>query len=90
MSLNPMEDIPLEKHNGTQFIRIESGAGFVKHNKNGIIYKIQLKDGISINIPPKTKHYITNTSKKKPLKLYSLYSPPQHKHGIINKRQTDE
>jgi mannose-6-phosphate isomerase-like protein (cupin superfamily) len=90
MSLNPREDIPFETHTGVQYIKIESGKGFIKQDfGNGKIVKTQLKDGISIVIPFKAGHYITNIDKKIPLKLYSVYSPPQHCHGTIDKRQPD-
>lgn len=85
MSLKPGEDIPLESHDGSQFIRIESGRGIAKTNKKNT----RLKDGMSIIIPPNTKHYIKNTTKK-PLKLYSVYSPPQHPKETKQRRQPIE
>lgn len=87
MSLEPGEDLPLEVHNGSQFIRVESGRGYVKQYNGKQTYKTLLKDGISIDIPPNVKHYITNTSKTEPLKMYSVYSPPEHKPKTVNKRQ---
>lgn len=83
MSLNVGENIHKEKHSGSQFFRIESGNGVaIIKNKT-----IRLKDGISLTVPKNTLHEIINTSKTKELKLYTIYSPPQHKHGKINKRQ---
>ncbi len=88
MSLNPSEDIPIEKHVGSQFIRIEKGRGRARIWKaSGISKDYILKDGVSLIIPPKHKHYIWNTSKDEDLKLYSIYSPPEHQPGLINKRQ---
>jgi mannose-6-phosphate isomerase-like protein (cupin superfamily) len=74
MNLAPGEDIPWEKHNGSQFIRIESGKGVVRFDDG---YK-RLSDGIAIIIPSNTNHYIKNTSDTEDLKLYSVYSPPEH------------
>ena len=84
MSLNVGETIPLESHNGTQFFRIESGKAEAR--VGGSKYKT-LKDGAVLMVPPNTKHVIKNTSKKDPLKLYTIYSPPQHKPKTIKKRQ---
>lgn len=80
MALKKTEDIPKEKHHGTQFIRVEEGTGYA------IIggHKYKLSDGIVVVIPPHTWHYIKATSN---LKLYTIYSPPEHEHELIQKRQ---
>ena len=84
MSLRPGEDIPKEIHPDiTQFIRIEAGQG--KAVIDGKEYK--LEDGISLNIPAGSEHYIVNTSPDKSLKLYTVYSPAEHADGLIQKRQ---
>ena len=75
MSLKPGEDIPKETHNGSQFIRVESGKGVVKYGSN----TKRLSDGIAIVIPKGQSHYIRNTSKTDTLNLYTVYTPPQHK-----------
>ena len=86
MSLNPKEYIHLEKHNATQFFRVEKGKGIAKVGGK----KMKLKDGMSVTVPPNTFHKIINTGRA-PLKLYTIYSPPQHKPGTVDKRQpTDE
>lgn len=74
MSLKPGIEIGKEKHSKTtQFIRIEKGTGIaIIRNK-----KLPLKDGDAIMIKPNTYHNIINTGKT-PLKLYTLYSPPEH------------
>lgn len=84
MSLIPGEDIPTEIHkNISQFFRVEKGNGIaIIDNK-----KYNLKDGMSLIIPPGSKHYIKNTSKKEDLKMYSIYSPENHPRNKINKRQ---
>lgn len=85
MSLNPGEYIHREKHNGTQFFRIEKGLGMAEIGMKN--KKIKLKDGVSLSIPPHTFHKIINISKQEPLKMYTIYSPPQHKNDTIDKRQ---
>lgn len=89
MSLLSSEDIPWEKHaHTTQFIRIEKGtcAVYTRDNSNEHLPPKQhrLKDGDIIMIPANTWHYVKATSE---LKLYTLYSPPEHPPGIIENRQ---
>lgn len=85
MSLKPGEDIGEETHQLDQFIRIESGEG--KAILNGTPYKIS--DGFSIIVPAGTKHNLINTSSSNPLKIYTLYSPPNHLDGMIHKTKAD-
>ena len=83
MSIPPNRTIPLEMHNGDQFIRIENGTGVV--TINGMMYRIY--DGIAIVIPAGNQHLIENTGTLA-LKLYTIYSPPQHSENTI--QQMDE
>jgi len=85
MSLKPSEDIGEEIHQLDQFLRIESGEG--KAILNGIEHKIS--DGFSVLVPSGTKHNLINTSSSKPLKIYTLYSPPNHRDGVIHKTKAD-
>jgi mannose-6-phosphate isomerase-like protein (cupin superfamily) len=87
MSLKKGEDIGTEIHKDvTQFIRIEKGHGkAILDNKE---YK--LKDGSAIVIPAGTEHNVINTSKINSLKLYAIYSPPEHKPGTIQKNKPKE
>jgi mannose-6-phosphate isomerase-like protein (cupin superfamily) len=85
MSLKPGEDIGEEIHHLDQFIRIEAGEG--KAILNGTAYTI--KDGFSIVVPAGTRHNLINTSSNKPLKIYTLYSPPNHLDGTIHKTKAD-
>lgn len=79
MSLPPRDFIPRENHKKTtQFIRIEKGFGIAIIDD--IIYN--LIDGIVLMIPPNTWHYIENTGSV-PLKLYTIYSPPEHDPNLI-------
>ena len=78
MALAPGEDIGEEVHELDQFIRVEAGQG--KAVLNGVEY--ELKDGSAVVVPAGVKHNIINTSSE-PLKLYTLYSPPEHKDGTV-------
>ena len=81
MNLKPQEDIGGEIHKEVdQFIRIEKGKGLVQIDN----YMYELSDGISINIPKGTFHNIINTSLTEPLKLYTIYSPPNHPFNRID------
>lgn len=85
MNLKPGEDIGEEIHQLDQFIRIESGEG--KAILNGIVHMIS--DGFSIIVPAGTKHNLINISSSKPLKIYTLYAPPNHLDGTIHKTKAD-
>jgi len=86
MSLLPGEEIGFERHNGTQFIRVEEGEGYAIVENQAY----ELIDDIAIIIPPHAYHNIKNTSAKKQLKLYTIYSPPQHPPGTIEKNKPKE
>ena len=78
MSLKPREDIGFEIHDGDQFIRIESGQAIALVNGE----RYTLSDGDIIIIPAGARHNIINIDKV-PLKLYTIYSPPQHESGTL-------
>ncbi len=81
MSLKPGEDIGEEIHPGTdQFFRIEGGKGKCIINGNEYV----LENGDAIVIPAGSKHNVINTDTGKELKMYTIYTPPQHKDGLIN------
>ena len=83
MCIKPGEDIGEEVHPTTdQFFRIEEGKG--KAVVDG--KEINITDGSSILIKSGRVHNIINNSNK-PLRLYSLYSPPQHRDGLIQKEK---
>lgn len=79
MTLKPGEDIGEEVHQLDQFIRIEAGSGKVV--LDGVEHL--LADGSAVIIPQGTRHNIFNTGQE-PLKLYTLYAPPNHKDGTIH------
>lgn len=85
MSLKPNEDIGEEVHQLDQFIRVEKGEGkSVLDGKENT-----LTDGSVVVIPQGTRHNIINTSSENPLKIYTLYSPPNHKDGTIHKTKAE-
>jgi len=86
MSLKPKEEIGMEKHHVDQFFRIETSHG--RAIINGKEHKI--KAGSGIVVPANVNHNIINTSKHHEMKLYTIYSPPQHKDGEINKVKPKE
>lgn len=85
MSLLPLEEIGAETHTLDQFIRVEAGEG--KAVLDGVEHEI--KDGSAIVVPQGTLHNIINTSSEKPMKLYTVYAPPNHIDGTIHKTKED-
>ncbi|SHJ76068.1 Mannose-6-phosphate isomerase, cupin superfamily [Paramaledivibacter caminithermalis DSM 15212] len=94
MSIKAGEDIGLEVHPTVdQFIRIEEGQGLVKigDKKDKLDYQKKVYDDYAIMIPAGKWHNVINTGNK-PLKLYTIYAPPEHPHGTIHvtKAEADE
>ncbi len=80
MSIEPASDIGEEVHEGhDQFFRVESGEGEVVID--GVSTKI--KDDDIVIVPAGAKHNVINNGDK-PLKLYTLYGPPEHKDGVVH------
>ncbi|KRG11845.1 cupin [Lederbergia galactosidilytica] len=91
MSLNSGEDIGLEIHpNVDQFLRIEQGQGIVQmgKSKNNLNFRRRVYDDSAIFIPAGTWHNLTNTGNI-PLKLYSIYAPPNHPFGTVHATKRD-
>lgn len=84
MSLLPSEEIGEEVHTVDQFLRIEQGAG--KAILEGVSQDIA--DGSSIVVPAGTKHNVVNTGTNS-MKLYTLYTPPHHRDGVIHKTKAE-
>ncbi len=85
MSLKPQEEIGTEVHETLdQFFRFEKGEGKVVIEGE----EFQVKDGSAVVIPAGTLHNIINTSETQSLKLYTIYSPPNHKDQTVH--QTKE
>lgn len=86
MTIKPGQDIGMETHADVdQFIRIESGTG--KAVLNGAEHV--LEDDFALVIPAGTEHNIINTSSDKPLKLYTVYTPPEHPDGTVHKTKAE-
>lgn len=87
MSIPPNDEIKLETHEShDQFIRIEQGEGkaVIGNSTYG------LKDGSAFIVPVGTPHQILNTSKTESLKLYTIYSPPEHPDKLIQSTNPDK
>ena len=86
MTLQPGEEIGLETHEEhDQFIRVEEGTGEAILDGE----KHKLEDGTALVIPAGTEHNVVNTSKKDPLKLYTLYTPPEHPDGTLHRTKAE-
>jgi mannose-6-phosphate isomerase-like protein (cupin superfamily) len=86
MCLKPKEDIGEETHDDVdQFFRFEDGEGAVVID--GV--KRVVKDGSGVIVPSGAKHNVINTSSTKNLKLYTIYSPPEHQDKVIRKTKQE-
>ncbi len=85
MAIQPGEDIGEEVHDLDQFIRLEEGKG--KAVLDDVEHEIE--DDWAVVIPAGTKHNIINTSDDEVMKLYSIYSPPEHKDGVVHATKAD-
>ncbi len=91
MSLHPGESIGLEMHPDVdQFIRIEQGQGIVQMGKRMDLFDFEknVQDDFAIVIPAGIYHNLTNTGTE-PLKLYSIYAPPNHPFGTVHKTKAE-
>ncbi len=80
MALKPKEEIGLEVHQLDQFFRVEAGTG--EAILDGV--HTAIKAGFAVLVPAGANHNIVNTGNV-PLKLYTLYAPPNHRDGIVHK-----
>ena len=86
MALKPGEEIGQETHPDTdQFIRVEAGEG--RAILDGQEYR--LADGSALVIPAGTEHNVINTSSTEPLKLYTVYTPPEHPDGTVHETKAE-
>nr|WP_318246519.1 cupin domain-containing protein [Alkalihalobacillus algicola] len=91
MSIGVGEDIGLEMHpNLDQFIRLEQGQGLVQMGmtKDNLPFEVPVYDDYAIVIPAGTWHNLTNTGKE-PIKLYSIYAPPNHPFGTVHRTKEE-
>ena len=84
MALNPKEEIGMEVHELDQFFRVEEGIGEAVLDG---IHKM-ISAGFAVLVPAGDKHNIINTGTT-PMKLYTLYSPPNHRDGVIHKTRAE-
>ena len=84
MALKPKEEIGEEVHKLDQFFRVEEGTG------EAILDGVQttINAGFAVLVPAGTKHNIINTGSA-PLKLYTLYAPPNHRDGVVHHTRAD-
>ncbi|MDI6719633.1 MAG: cupin domain-containing protein [Methanomicrobiales archaeon] len=86
MSLRPGEEIGREKHDDVdQFFRFELGEGIVEID--GVEHKV--KDGSAVVVPNGAWHNVTNTSRTEDLKLYTIYSPPEHQDKVVRRTKKE-
>lgn len=91
MSIKVGEDIGLEIHpHLDQFLRVEQGQGVVQMGKSRdhLDFVRRVNDDYAIMVPAGTWHNVTNTGSI-PLKLYSIYAPPQHPRGTVYVTKAD-
>ena len=84
MALRPTEEIGLEVHKLDQFFRVEQGTG--EAILDGV--RTTIRAGFAILVPAGTSHNIINTGAA-PMKLYTLYAPPNHRDGIVHHTRAD-
>jgi len=84
MALKPGEEIGAEVHHLDQFFRLEAGAG--EAVLDGV--RTAIRAGFAVLVPAGTNHNIVNTGTE-PLKLYTIYSPPNHRDGVVHTTRAD-
>lgn len=84
MALKPKEEIGAEVHKLDQFFRVEEGNG--EAILDGV--RTGIHAGFAVLVPAGTNHNIINTGSV-PLKLYTLYAPPNHRDGVVHHTRAD-
>ena len=84
MSLKPKEEIGAEVHTLDQFFRVEEGTG--EAVLDGV--RTTIRPGFAVLVPAGANHNIVNTGSA-PLKLYTLYAPPNHRDGVVHGSRAD-
>ena len=79
MALKPGEEIGAEVHKSDQFFRVEEGSG--EAVLDGV--RTPIRAGSAVVVPGGMKHNIIDTGSV-PLKLYTIYSPPNHRDGVVH------
>ncbi|HZK35071.1 MAG TPA: cupin domain-containing protein [Bacillota bacterium] len=92
MSINVGDDIGLEIHPDVdQFLRIEQGQGLVMmgESRDRLNFRRCVSDDYVVFVPAGIWHNLVNTGPV-PIKLYSIYAPPEHPHGTVHRTKEDE
>lgn len=84
MALEPNEEIGAEVHRLDQFFRVEQGTG--EAVLDGV--RTAIRAGFAVLVPAGANHNIINTGSV-PLKLYTLYAPPNHRDGVVHHTRHD-
>ena len=84
MALKPREEIGAEVHKLDQFFRVEHGSG--EAVLDGV--RTAIRAGFAVVVPAGARHNIINTGTE-PLKLYTLYAPPNHRDGVVHHTRAD-
>ena len=84
MALKPKEEIGAEVHKLDQFFRVEQGSG--EAVLDGV--RTAIHAGFAVVVPAGARHNIINTGAE-PLKLYTIYSPPNHRDGVVHHTRAD-
>jgi mannose-6-phosphate isomerase-like protein (cupin superfamily) len=86
MCLRPQEEIGMETHDDVdQFFRFEEGEGYVVIDK----VRTAVRDGSGVIVPSGAEHNVVNSSKTKMLKLYTIYSPPEHQDKVVRRTKQE-
>ncbi|PKR76736.1 cupin domain-containing protein [Halalkalibacillus sediminis] len=91
MSIGVGEDIGLEIHPDIdQFIRVEEGQGITRmgDSEDNLDFEAYVQDDFAIMIPAGKWHNLINTGKV-PLKVYSIYAPPEHPFGTVHRTKAE-
>lgn len=86
MCIQPGHDIGLEVHEDhDQFLRVESGRGLVQMGPGAddLSFEVEASDDDAIFVPAGSWHNVTAIGDA-PLKVYSIYAPPEHAHGTVH------
>jgi mannose-6-phosphate isomerase-like protein (cupin superfamily) len=84
MALKPKEEIGMEVHKLDQFFRVEEGTGEAILND----VRTVISAGFAVLVPAGTNHNIINTGSV-PMKLYTIYAPPNHRDGIVHRTRAE-
>lgn len=84
MNLKPGEEIGEEVHDLDQFIRLEQGDGIAVLDGD----TVEIPENSALIIPEGVRHNIVNTGHKD-MRLYTIYTPPEHREGLVQKTKSD-